>query len=276
MLGKLLKYELKATYKLLLATNGAVLFFAVINMIANLLGDFSLETLNDNSFVGIMTIVTLLSAFGIFILALSASGIVTLILLVRRFQSNLMGDEGYLSFTLPVSATQLLNAKLLSGWFWLTINGIVGILALVIVTPTSAYPFILEVLEMFPTVHLVLLGVETIFLGLISPFFSLLMFYFCVAFAYTRNRYRVLYGVGAYFVLQFVLQTVSGIGTTVYNLIVTTSFTDMSVGEAMAVDSPFWISSHVMMMAGFVFTVVAIIGLYLGSNHILKNKINLS
>lgn len=46
--------------------------------------------------------------FGLFM----AAFVLTLIIQIQRFSKNLLGDEGYLMFTLPASVSQHITAKL--------------------------------------------------------------------------------------------------------------------------------------------------------------------
>ena len=60
-----------------------------------------------------------------FVLVLAA-----LIQAVLRFRSNLLGDEGYVMFTLPVSTHQLVWAKLITSVVWFLGAAVIDVLAL--------------------------------------------------------------------------------------------------------------------------------------------------
>ncbi len=49
---------------------------------------------------------------------LIGTAVVTVMTIVRRFYGNLLGREGYLMHTLPVTEAQLVGAKLISGAVW--------------------------------------------------------------------------------------------------------------------------------------------------------------
>ncbi len=49
----------------------------------------------------------------VFSLALIAAVVTTIVLMILRFYRNLMTDEGYLMFTLPVSTTELICSQLI-------------------------------------------------------------------------------------------------------------------------------------------------------------------
>ena len=49
---------------------------------------------------------------------------------VQRFYKNLLGREGYLMHTLPVTETQLILSKLLTSMVWVLCSGLVGIVCI--------------------------------------------------------------------------------------------------------------------------------------------------
>jgi len=136
MLGKLILYDIRALGRSLLPVQLVVLLFGLATTV---LFTFSmrysfnnvLSSLPASRLAGIMQIGVVIGVIILFSL-LCASAIMTLVLVVRHFYLNLMGDEGYLSFTLPVTVTQHVVAKTLSGLMWIILNALV-ILFLVLV-----------------------------------------------------------------------------------------------------------------------------------------------
>ena len=118
MLGKLIKYEFKATYSIHLLMCAIVLGMSVI------CGLFSLiptdQIVDDITHAGTVFSVMLQSLLQM-LLGLMMSGITvtTLVLIAVRFYKNLLGDEGYLMFTLPVKSWQLITSKLLTSLVWM-------------------------------------------------------------------------------------------------------------------------------------------------------------
>ena len=55
--------------------------------------------------------------------------LLTLVLMVYRFYKNLMTDEGYLMFTLPVSRSQLIWSKLMVALAWGVLSAVLAALA---------------------------------------------------------------------------------------------------------------------------------------------------
>lgn len=121
MLSKLLRHEFRATgrimlpvYALLLVSCGGCTLFG------RLLGRYPESTVLSvvqTVFATLFGVTT----FGMLLL--------TLVLMVYRFYKNLMTDEGYLMFTLPVSRSQLIWSKLLVALVWSVLSTVLAALA---------------------------------------------------------------------------------------------------------------------------------------------------
>ena len=109
MLGKLLKQDFRATARIMLPLYAAV---PVLGLFTNLI-----THLCENQTGFLINAISTLVSF-IFALALIAAVVTTVVLMVLRFYRNLMTDEGYLMFTLPVSTTELIFSKLIVSVVW--------------------------------------------------------------------------------------------------------------------------------------------------------------
>ena len=109
MLGKLLKQDFRATARIILPVYAAV---PVLGLFTNLITRLCE---NQNGFL-IRAIGALVSF--VFSLSLIAAVVTTVVLMILRFYRNLMTDEGYLMFTLPVSTTELIFSKLIVSIVW--------------------------------------------------------------------------------------------------------------------------------------------------------------
>jgi type IV secretory pathway VirB3-like protein len=92
MLGKLLKYEFKATSRIFLPMFGALLIVAAFSRL------FMSLSFDVPSVIGVT--VSVIMIIGIIVM--------TFLLTIQRFNKNLLGSEGYLMFTLPVSTDRLI------------------------------------------------------------------------------------------------------------------------------------------------------------------------
>ena len=119
MLGKLIKHEFKATARIMLPL---IIILLVLAIVAN----FSFRQVDNND--PNSSTVNTLSAIGIvlFAVAIMAVFIMSIVLMIQRFRSNLLQDEGYIMFTLPVSNHSLIWSKIIvsSVWFLATLAAI--------------------------------------------------------------------------------------------------------------------------------------------------------
>ena len=120
MLTKLLKYEFKATAR----TYGTI--YLALLFVAGLLG-FTFRVENDFTESRVFDVLFIL--YGLLAIALV---VVTVITVIQRFTKNLLGREGYLMHTLPVTESQLVASKLISSAVWLLASAVVGVVSLVV------------------------------------------------------------------------------------------------------------------------------------------------
>ncbi|MEG2407137.1 MAG: ABC-2 transporter permease, partial [Clostridiales bacterium] len=117
MLGKLLKYELKSTARTFIPLYAAILVVAIVN-------GFTVGT----EMFEIQGIATLI--LGGLMVALF---VITIVVIIQRFKKNLLEDEGYLMFTLPVSPKMLVLSKYIVSLIWAILSGIVAVGAFLLV-----------------------------------------------------------------------------------------------------------------------------------------------
>lgn len=117
MLGKLLKYELKSSAKFFVPMYFAILAITTLNSIF----------MRKNLFVGAQPIINMV--VGALFIALTT---LTVVIIVRRFKKNLLGNEGYLMFTLPVSSSKLILSKYISALIWIFLTIIVTMMVVII------------------------------------------------------------------------------------------------------------------------------------------------
>ncbi len=125
MLGKLVKYDLKFYRSPFILIHAVLLVIAAVSR-------FSVERMMnelDGYFgVGMVTALMLFT----YVITMLAVNVLGLVLIVRRFYSNLFGSEGYLSFTLPVTAAQHFAGKMISSVLWIIASGLVQALSVLI------------------------------------------------------------------------------------------------------------------------------------------------
>ncbi len=118
MLRKLVKYEIKATGRMLLPMFAASIVFSIV---------FAVMPTTYNLSNGLLGVSSLVSALLFYIFFLTSAGF-SFFSSALRFRSNILGKEGYLMNTLPISPMKNISAKLISA----TLYQLVGILVAVI------------------------------------------------------------------------------------------------------------------------------------------------
>lgn len=136
MLGKLLKYELKASGRTFIPLYIAILIVAVFN------GIFMNTNIFQIQGIGILILTSLFMALGV----------LTVVVTIQRFRKNLLGDEGYLMFTLPVSTSSLILSKCITALIYAMLSFIVAVFTFGVLMLSSASGILLpEILELFNT-----------------------------------------------------------------------------------------------------------------------------
>ena len=213
MLGKLLKHEFRATGRTMLPLYGAVVVLAV-------LANVSIRMLSGN--VGPLLSIffgLIVAAFGICVVA---AGVMTIVLMVKRFYTNYLKDEGYLMHTLPVSVHALVWSKMIVSivWFAATfaVIGLVLLLTALIQTDTSlaqffaGFPSWAEIRAVLAREgvrmgDLWLIALELLLAAIVGGLYTCLHFYAAMSlghmFAKDKILLSIVFFVGISFVLSF-------------------------------------------------------------------------
>ena len=144
MLGKLIKHELRATARIMLPVMGALL---VLALLANLSIYGLTSGLSDVPVLRIL-FVLIVVFFGI---AIVATIVMAIVLMVSRFYRNLLKDEGYLMFTLPVSTHALVWSKLIVSLVWFLGTGLLIFLVMTLMALNLSHTNLQMILEQFPS-----------------------------------------------------------------------------------------------------------------------------
>lgn len=127
MLKKLIKHDFRGMSRVLFPLQIGVL---AATLLATLLTTTSLRLgvfqngseLTVGSGMYTVSALTLSVLLGMCVIA---SGVATMIIICAYFSKNFLGDEGYLTFTLPVKTNRLVASKLICGMLWMIINFVV-------------------------------------------------------------------------------------------------------------------------------------------------------
>ena len=144
MLGKLIKHEFRATARIMLPVMGAM---AALALLANL----SIRGLAGNlSDVPMLKILFTLIIF-FFGAAVVATVVMSLVIMVSRFYRNLLKDEGYLMFTLPVSVHELIWSKLIVSLVWFLATGLLIFLVMALMALNLSHTNLEMILKQLPS-----------------------------------------------------------------------------------------------------------------------------
>ncbi|RPF48033.1 hypothetical protein EDD70_0842 [Hydrogenoanaerobacterium saccharovorans] len=269
MLGKLMKYEIKATARFFLPLYGALLVLAVIN---KLFFSFNIFNEADILFLDQFSAIPRALALTLYIAIIIAIFVITAIVMIHRFYKNLLGDEGYLMFTLPVKPWMNIANKLIVSVMWVIISSFITVFSIFILVVNS------ELLREIPNVIILTFreintelglnaGLFILEMGLaaiISIVVNILQIYAAIAIGQLCNSHKLLASFGAYLAINIVLQTVLSV-----------------FFVSVAVLFPNWESinpSYVMnmiMIGGIVISAVVGAVFYFVTHYILANKLNL-
>ena len=204
MLGKLMKYEWKASWKLLLPMN---LFIVVTSLFAYV--TIQLSFFDSESALVIMTGTFVMMAY---VLSLIVVFIVTMIFLVYRAYKSVYGDEGYLLHTLPVDKHHIIIAKVVMSAVWMLIN-IFLIYSSIVFIVSKQNEFMENILEGFSYYAELVneygdINGFDIFMTFVAAFVTLiakiLKFGACISLGQLSSNHKVLTSFGFYYGIHFV------------------------------------------------------------------------
>lgn len=197
MLGKLIKHELYALSRILLAIHGLLILFSFIGRL--LLG-FGVLDRFPNFISATLVSVYLLTIFVVLV--------VTQLMVAVRFYKNLYTDEGYLSFTLPVSPASHLHAKWIASAIWIAIDFVVILLSFAIVLlnadSSKAFTSLLSSAQFFSFSE----AVYTVIIYVLSVILGPILIFFCISLGQLFGSHRILGAVVVYFLVTALQQII--------------------------------------------------------------------
>lgn len=259
---KLLKYEWKACARTCLPLYGVLILMSLISRILYVIPknaslDFMLPAISSMLYMGVM-----MAAF-----------VVTAVILIQRFYKNLLGSEGYLMFTLPVTVTQHLLSKTIIAVVMIALSGIAAFLSIGIFADMSFGTLFVDMIKGVARSGGLLFGLELLVLAVLGIADMALFVYMCMALGHLAGKHRLLMSVVWYVVLSTAVQ--------VLLLLV-------MMGGGNAVPEPFvdlmkvWWSgitpmgaAHLMLRFCCVFALISDAVYFLVTRWILVHKLNL-
>ncbi|NMA66460.1 MAG: hypothetical protein GX957_09515 [Clostridiaceae bacterium] len=263
MLGKLMKYEIKATARTFLPLYIVLLVFALVN---RLIGPLSQDSIRFPNIISMSLYVIIL--IGMFVM--------TFIVMISRFYKNLLSDEGYLMFTLPTKTWHHITSKLTVSVMWITISIITAIASIMIIASREVPPS-----EIFNAIKLAwhelyrsigssayLVVAEILIASILSMIFSVLTIYTSIALGHLFTRHKILASFGAYLLLTTITQIIAAIATTI---MFKTSINRLQYIEVTPLDSLF----HNLMWLVIILSAIMSTLYFVITNVILTERLNL-
>lgn len=276
MLAKLLKHEFIATGRLM-----GVLYAVVAIIMAYILGSYYIgrdtsEAATTGQVLGMMVLMIIASC----------NFILTTVVMVTNFQKSLYGDQGYLSFTLPVKSVSLLASKVIVSTIWyiaafVCLMGTMAIMYFVVKDDyigEESYAMIESMLPLLLGGKSVSTLVATIVISLISFFmrFAVLSVevYFAISLANTRlfqKRYllwTIVFSMGIIYIAESISTLISD---------------ELNLGFSVTGDSIRFVTDYLQVDAGASFinmTTVLIslvfgIAFFFATHYVMNKKVNI-
>ncbi len=260
MMGKLLKYDLKACIRTFGMIWGGMILMTALSCGLLVLGS------GDNSIwlaLGGMSMIPL-------VIALAGSIVFAYIYMALRFYNGLLGQEGYLMFTLPTTPFKLLTSKFLSALFFegitmlLFLAGMAGVLGSTMYATGTGMNFedlkmILEMAGLDFTFSSTMIWV--LVATVLEMITRILQIYFACCLGHLCRGKRVLFSILFYFALNYVVS----IFTFCIELFMINEFLTASLGGIYRMLAAYTIPMYICL--GVVY--------YFFSARILRNKLNL-
>lgn len=203
MLGKLMKYEWKATWKLLLPLNALIIVMALLAGMTVRVDFFK----SDNSFVFLTGVAIIV----IYVMSMLAVVVGTAIFLIYRFYTSVYGKQGYLLHTLPLDKHHIIISKALASALWLMLSDTLIILSVFFLFSSKEgfFEILWEVLEEY--IKWLDLGaveggftvVMTVIASVFSVFARVLKVTACISLGQLSSNHKALTAFAFYYALYF-------------------------------------------------------------------------
>jgi hypothetical protein len=270
MLGKLIKHEFKATWKVM------ALICAV------LIGTGIVGGLTLRSFVvqdDITDIQALFLSFisMFFIILLVSLALLSTAYLVVHYYRSLYTSQGYLSFTLPASITQVVSSRMIVACIWSIASSLCLMVCIVLVIVLGSAQYFTDISSFFNemideikcsvgTSGLYTFLIEYILMCILGIMERILMFCFSISVGQLWEKHKILGAVIAYFTTSFVLSIIS-------------TFMSLGYYGALAAIDTYTTSFDsyltTFLLKYMIYSVVLIVLFYVGSIAISNKKLNL-
>lgn len=240
MLSKLLKHEFRATGRTMLPVYAAVVVLAV-------LANFSIRVI-DRSVHTLLTIFCGL-IIAAFVVGIIAAGIMTVVMMIKRFYTNYLKDEGYLMHTLPVSVHELVWSKMIVSVVWFAATAVVICLVILLTALIQTGTSLAQFFAGFPSWaeikaalaeagirsgDLWLFGLEMLLAIIVAGLYTCLHFYAAMSLGHMFAKDKILLSIVFFVGISFVLSlATTGYGSARFYALEASDATLETVKEAL-------------------------------------------
>mgnify|MGYP001068676118 FL=1 len=274
MLGKLLKHEWKAVWKI------PVLLIGILLAAAMMAGFTFHLPIWDSEWVGLpLSGVMMIITFYVAIIGVSLG--ITIYFAVRYYK-NMFTDEGYLTNTLPVSSHQLLLSKVITMFSWDIISILaiaasvaifMGMIILAFMEPGDGKTIVDGFWELFDMSiwdspymqEFEGFCVSMIVMVLASAFSNTMTIVASVTIGQMVRRHRILGAFGAYFAIGTVMQIISTVILFPYMI---------STFDNIYIETPFPLMTAMYLIISAVSVIIGV-GLYFLSEYLIRKQLEL-
>ena len=239
MLGKLMKYEFRAT---------AIYFLPIYVVLVLVSGLRYVVSLISQKFSNGFSAFSGFSLSAIYLLLALGLAITTFIVIIKKKYKNLLGTEGYLMFTLPVSRTQLFWSTLITAMCYIVLTSAVCMLANILAylplliktadieaNPGDILAGLRDILQGavnlmrqigYSDVSVSFMLASLIVFGIISIPVSVLRIYSSVSIGHLAKKHRVVASFGAFFGFYAAMQLITLVAFVCLFVLLTADVTD--------------------------------------------------
>ncbi len=176
MFANLLKYEFKHSSRILLPVSFGALLISAFGFVVMLAITYILKSQSYEIYL--LVALLYLLWYGLTI-AMSLCSAATMIILSVQFYRNKFTDQGYLTFTLPVSTHKILISSLINYVFWSIVTGIISSVGAIIMYA----PMLIYEMETLPIISMDMQNVWTTIFSQIgaSEVFYIILYIIAIA-----------------------------------------------------------------------------------------------
>ena len=258
MLTKLLKF--KATARLFIPLYITLMLFALINRFLN-----PFNIIGSSSSFTFQILLSYITTFAYFALIVGVV-VMTLIIMIQRFYKSLLGDEGYLMFTLPTETWKHVISKLLVAILWTVMSIMITFTSVIIISRIKLGDILIapaEVIEVLGSLGFYMIPVVVV----LSIAVSILMIYTAISLGHLLPRNKLVASFAMYALVYMFNQVITGIAILGFGYLFFENFFDSLTPPPANFPLFFSVGSVFLLISATVYFTVTTL--------LLKKKLNL-